>query len=217
MSEKENRIITVSLVDDNEGVRKRLQQLIDETPGYRCQHTYANGQAALKGFPSSPTDVVLMDIQMPGMTGIECVARLKESCPDQMVIMITVYEDDANVFNALRAGACGYILKRSSPEQILSAIKDAAQGGAPMSSLIARKVVATFQMPVPTQKGVCSLSERENELLGLLSKGYANKQIADSMGLTVESVKTYLKRIYDKLHVHCRTEAVLHYLDTSRK
>lgn len=216
MKQNESRVITVSIVDDNDGVRNRLQQLIDETPGYRCPYAYANGDAALRGIPSCPTDVVLMDIQMPGMSGIECVARLKMLRPEQMIIMITVYEDDSNVFPALRAGACGYMLKRSSPEQVLDAIADAANGGAPMSSLIARKVVAAFQNPAPpTQKDI-TLTERENELLGLLAKGYANKQIAERMGLTLESVKTYLKRVYDKLHVHCRTEAVVHYLNKTQ-
>jgi DNA-binding NarL/FixJ family response regulator len=155
--------------------------------------------------------VVLMDIQMPGMSGVDCTAQLKQLLPAVQIIVLTVYEDTDTIFEALRAGACGYLLKRSSPQQILSAIHDILQGGAPMTSAIARKVVSVFQAPVPPAGTGTALSPREREVLDLLAQGLSNKEIGAQLNLSPFTVKNYLARVFEKLHVRCRTEAVMAY------
>jgi len=150
-----------------------------------------------------------MDIQLPGMSGVECVAQLKESLPSTQFIMLTVYEDPDRIFRALRAGACGYLLKRSTPEQVISAIGDVQQGGVPMSAEIARKVIGHFQNQNAVAAEVETLSPREREVLELVEHGFSNKEIADRLNVTVEAVRWHLKHTYQKLHVHSRTEAAL--------
>jgi DNA-binding NarL/FixJ family response regulator len=153
-----------------------------------------------------------MDILLPNMSGIECTARIKPLLPGVCVIMLTVYEDNDRIFKALQAGACGYLLKRTRPEQLIQAIKDVQQGGAPMTSEIARRVVEAFQHPPPAPEERIELSRREKEVLELVSRGYGNKEVADQLSITLETVRYHLKQVYEKLHVHSRTEAVLKYL-----
>ena len=153
-----------------------------------------------------------MDIQMPGMSGIECTAQLKQLLPAAQIIVLTVYEDTETIFKALRAGACGYLLKRSSPQDILNAIRDIHQGGAPMTSAIARKLVAAFQDSTPSADPGTALTPREREILELLARGLSNKEIGASVNLSPFTVKNHLARIFEKLHVRCRTEAVMAYL-----
>jgi DNA-binding NarL/FixJ family response regulator len=169
------------------------------------------GEAALDKLPALKPQVVLMDLNLPQMSGIDCIRRLKELLPATQIIVLTVYEDSEHIFRALKAGACGYLLKRSDPDEVLDAVKDAREGGAPMSSQIARRVVLSFHEPSPAAE-TTSLTERETEILSLLSKGFANKEIADKMQISVPTVRTHLRHIYEKLHVRSRTEAIIKYL-----
>jgi DNA-binding NarL/FixJ family response regulator len=204
--------ITVAVVEDSPTVRRNLKRWLDRTPGFKCICTCANGVEALRVLPGCQPRVVLMDIQMPEMSGIECAAQLKHLLPEAQIIMLTVYEDTETIFKALRAGACGYLLKRSSHQEILNAIRDILQGGAPMTSAIARKLVAAFQEPVPPANPGPALSAREREILGLLAQGDSNKEIGARLNLSPFTVKNHLARVFEKLHVRCRTEAVLAYL-----
>jgi len=200
-------VISVGVVEDSTGVRRQFQQLLGESPGFQCVCTCINGEAALRQIPKHQPDVVLMDIHLPGISGIECTARLKELLPELQIIMITVYEDTEKVFNALRAGACGYLLKRSNPDAILNAIRDAREGGAPMTSQIARKVVEAFQSPKSTQPAL-ALTPRELEILDCISQGFADKEIVDKLSISFDTVRFHIKHIFEKLHVRSRTEAV---------
>ena len=208
-------MITVGIVEDNNGLRRHLKSLFDGTPGFRCSAALASGEEAIEAIPKSPPDVLLMDINLPGMSGIACTAHLKGRLPSLQIVMITVYDDPETVFRALKAGACGYLLKRSTPREILRAVSDVHAGGAPMTGEIARMVVSTFQAPPVEPAGpstAVGLSAREREILDLLAGGLSNKEIADRLGLSVETVRSYLKNTYEKLHVRCRTEAVVKYL-----
>ncbi len=204
-------MIRISIVDDDKALRESIATFINGSPGFRCVSTYGSAQAALEGLPGESPDVVLMDINMAGMSGIECVARLKELMPEVQIVMLTVYEDTAQIFDALSAGASGYLLKRSNPLKLLEAIREVQEGGSPMSSSIARKVVASFQKK-PTQQQHPHLSPREEGVLNLLSKGHTYKAIADELGVSIDTIRTHLRRIYEKLHVQSRTEAVARYL-----
>jgi len=212
------KLIKVSLVEDDPGVRSNLASMIDGTPGFHCQATYGDGPAALKGIPAHRPDVVLMDINLPGMLGTECVRRLKSVAPDVPVLMLTVYDDSEQIFKSLMAGATGYLLKRTPKDKLLEAIREITSGGAPMSRQIARRVVQYFQevsqVPATPQRApeVESLTEREGQVLSLLAKGHAYKEIADLLNISFETVRSYVRTIYDKLHVHSRTEATLKYL-----
>ncbi len=208
-------MITISIVDDEKDLRESIATFINGSPGFRCISSYGSAKAALQGLPADRPNVVLMDINMAGMTGIECVARLKELMPEVQTVMLTVYEDTGQIFNALSAGASGYLLKRSKPSKLLEAIREVHEGGSPMSSSIARKVVASFQKSGPPGEKPPNhphLSPREEAVLNLLSKGYTYKQIADELGISIDTIRTYLRRIYEKLHVQSRTEAVVKYL-----
>jgi DNA-binding NarL/FixJ family response regulator len=205
--------ISVAIIEDNAEVRKNLSRYLNESPGFACTHVCESGEEALRTIPSSPPDVVLMDIQLPGRSGIECTAELKRKIPSLAVMMLTVYEDDEAIFRALEAGASGYLLKRSAPTKLLEAISELHRGGAPMTSEIARKVIASFQKPRPKVHPQERLTEREQEILQFLAKGFANKEIADRLKVSYDTVRYHLKHIYDKLHVHSRTEAVIKYLD----
>ena len=202
-------MISVAIVEDNKTTREGLETIINLSSEYRCVCTCSSAEDALRAFPQHRPEVVLMDIQLPNMSGVECVAQLKELLPAVQVIMVTVYEDPDRIFRALRAGASGYLLKRATPEQVLSAIREVHAGGAPMSGEIARKVIAHFQNQQAASQQVAGLSGREREVLELVVHGFANKEIADRLSISVESVRWHLKHIYQKLHVHSRTEAAL--------
>ena len=204
--------VTVAVVEDSPTVRRNLNRWLDRTPGFKCVCTCANGVEALRVIPERQPQVVLMDIQMPKMSGVECTAQLKQLLPAAQIIVLTVYEDTETIFNALRAGACGYLLKRSSHQEILNAIREILQGGAPMTSAIARKLVTAFQEPVPPADPGTALSTREREILDLLAQGLANKEIGAKLNLSPFTVKNHLARVFEKLHVRCRTEAVMAYL-----
>lgn len=205
-------MITVSIIEDDQRVRESLCVLINGAENIRCVSTYATGEAALEDLIRKKPDVALMDINLPGMTGIECVRKLKAQLPKLQVLMLTMYEDDEKVFQSLMAGASGYLVKRTSPAELLKAIEEVHSGASPMSGKIARTVVEyfrTLQSAGPQQE---YLSKREEEILGLLVKGYRYKEIADALSISYETVRSHLKNIYDKLHVHSRTEAVVKYL-----
>jgi DNA-binding NarL/FixJ family response regulator len=204
-------LIAVAIVEDDPGIRRNLARFIGEAPGFRCAGLCASGEEALKVIPRAPPDVVLMDIQLPGMSGIDCTAVLKQKLPALRVMMLTVYEDSDAIFAALKAGASGYLLKRSAPARLIEAIKELHQGGAPMTSEIARKVIDSFHTAQPATHPQDQLTLREEEVLQHLATGYAPKEISAKMDLAYETVRVHLKHVYEKLHVHSRTEAVLKY------
>ena len=209
---KHEQVISVAIVDDETGLRQSIATFINGSPGFRCVSAYGSAEAALRGLPADQPDVVLMDIHMAGIDGIECVQRLKALVPAIQIVMLTVYEDTDQIFKALAAGASGYLLKRLTPAKLLEAIREVHQGGSPMSSSIARKVVASFQM-VRAGSGVRPhLSPREEAVLDHLAKGLTYKQIAEQLDISIDTVRTYLRRIYDTLHVQSRTEAIAKYL-----
>jgi len=205
-------MISVSVVDDEPGLRASIATFINGSPGFRCASAYGSAEAALQGLPADRPDVVLMDINMPGTNGIECVRKLKALSPEIQIVMFTVYEDTDQIFKALTAGATGYLLKRLPPAKLLQAIQEVHEGGSPMSSSIARKVVASFQTVTPDSGKRPHLSPREEAVLDYLAKGLPYKQIADQLDISTNTVRTYLRRIYEKLHVQSRTEAVAKYI-----
>jgi DNA-binding NarL/FixJ family response regulator len=205
-------MITVALVDDEKLLRQSITTFVNGSPGFRCTSAYSTAEDALKGLPLDKPEVVLMDINLGGMNGIECVERLKALVPDMQIIMLTVYEDTDQIFKALSAGASGYLLKRSSPTKLLQAIREVHSGGSPMSSSIARKVVASFQKSKQSTDKQVHLSPREEMVLSCLAKGLTYKEIADQLDISIDTIRTYLRRIYEKLHVQSRTEAVAKYL-----
>src|SRR5665213_3344228 len=208
--------IVVSIVEDDTTARGMLSNWVRRAPGFRCAGAHASGEAALATLPAEKPTVVLMDINLPGMTGIECVRRLKPLLPDAQFVMLTVYEDTHHIFNALVAGASGYLLKRMPREELLDALKDVHAGGSPMSSDIARKVVQSFQWPGSQSQSEDDLSPREREVLALLARGYLYKEIAESLKISVPTVNTYIRRIYEKLHVRSRSQAVAKYTNVPR-
>ncbi len=204
--------ISVSIVEDNDKLRGTLARVLNRADGFRCVSDYANAEDALKDLPQVRPNVVLMDINLPGMNGVECVRQLKQLAPQAQVMMLTVYEDTENIFNALAAGASGYMLKRTSTKELLEAIQEVHRGGSPMSMHIARKVVSSFQKTAATALPTENLSEREQQVLDLLSQGLMYKEIADKLEISYETVHTYIRRIYEKLQVRTRTEAVAKFL-----
>ncbi len=207
-------MISVAVVEDNAGVRRSLELLLDESPGFRCACACASAEEAIQVIPRHSPEIVLMDIHLPDRSGIECTARLKSLLPDLQIVMITVYTDIDTVFKALRAGASGYLLKRSPPERILEAITEVRLGGAPMTREIARKIVETFKPAAPPEVQASELTRRENEVLEFLSQGFANKEIAQMLSISLDTVRYHLKQIYEKLHVRSRTEAVAKFVGT---
>jgi len=199
----------IAIVEDNKLIRESLVDFVQTDPEYECVCACATAEEALKLIPRHQPEIVLMDIQLPNVSGIECTARLKQLLPAVRILMVTVYEDTDRIFKALRAGACGYLLKCCTPEELTSAIREVRQGGAPMSREIARKVIASFQEPVAAAAEVEELSPREREILELLATGHSNKQIAGRLSLTESTVRWHLWHVYNKLHVRSRTEAVL--------
>src|ERR1043166_1785705 len=206
---------TVSIVEDNDQLRGTLARVINRADGFRCLSQYADGEAALEGLPKERPDVVLMDINLPGMNGGGCGRRLKPLLPETQVVMLTAYEDTENIFNSLAAGASGYLLKRTSSAELLEAIRDVQKGGSPMTTHIARKVVQSFQRAGASSQPTENLSPREQEVLDYLAKGFLYKEIAENLGISYETVHTYVRRIYEKLQVRTRTEAVAKFLRRS--
>ena len=205
--------ISVSIVEDNPGTRKNLAALLGSEPQLRLLNAYANGEEAVRGITSvQRPDVVVVDIKLPGMSGIECVAKLKTAIPDLRVLMLTTYQESDLIFNALRVGANGYLLKEMPAEELITAIQQVHSGGAPMSMQIARKVVAYFHEIKEPQPDTAKLTQREQEILSLLAQGYFYKEIADKLGISLNTMKSHQHSIYEKLHVQSRTEATLKFL-----
>lgn len=202
------KIITVSIVEDTEDIREAMRVLINGSDGFECVHVFADAEEALNNMPEENVDVVLMDIGLPGIDGIECMKAMLPNMPGTQFMMCTVYDDDDHIFEALQSGASGYILKRTSPAQILDAIRDLYAGGSPMSSEIARRVVHYMQKKNRPSESVELLTDRETEILDYLAKGYLYKEIAGELFISKETVKKHIHNIYEKLHVQNRTEAL---------
>jgi DNA-binding NarL/FixJ family response regulator len=206
------KIITVSIVDDEADLRKHIAGYLAAAGNIRCKSAYASAEEALEHLPQDKPDVILMDINLGDMDGIECVRRLTAVMPEAQVLMLTVFEDTDQIFRALAAGASGYLLKRLSPKKLLEAIEEVRAGGSPMSALIARKVVQSFKSTPKRGDESVDLSPRERSVLDGLAAGLAYKQIADQLGVSIHTVRNYIRRIYEKLHVCSRTEAVAKFL-----
>jgi len=204
--------IKVAIVDDDEGIRTSLAALIRRAPALKLAGDYPDAETALKEIPRHPPDVVLMDINLPGIKGVECVRQLKSAMPGVQFLMLTVYEDSDSLFNSLKAGASGYLLKRTASARLLEAIRDVHGGGAPMTPQLARRVVQFFSKPAEGELSASRLTPGEREFLDQLAKGYAYKEIADRMKISIDTVRSYVRTVYEKLHVHSRTEAVVKYL-----
>jgi DNA-binding NarL/FixJ family response regulator len=204
-------LINVAIVEDDARVREELAKLIDRAEGFKCLGTYSDGETALANIPRQRPDVVLMDINLPGLSGIECVRGLKAVLPEVQIVMLTVYDEVGQLFQSLQAGACGYLLKRTPSDKLLEAITEARLGGAPMTRKIARKVVQYFHQLGVISPDMGSLSKREQETLALLAEGFRYKEIADQLGISFNTVREYVHSIYQKLHVTSRAEAVLKY------
>jgi DNA-binding NarL/FixJ family response regulator len=208
--------IVVSIVEDDARVRDSLAGLIDRSPGFRCVSQYPSAESAIEELPRVNPAVVLMDINLPGMSGVECVCTLKELLPDTQIVMLTVYEDTDLIASALAAGATGYLLKQTPSTELLASIREVHNGGSPMTSHIARKVVQLFQHHEMPVHDASSLSPREQEVLDYLAKGYIYEEVALALGISFDTVHTYIRRIFEKLHVHSRTEAVARHLRPNR-
>ena len=208
--------IRVAIIEDNPGMLRSLRRLLVESAGFECVGAHASAESALQNLPQEKPEVVLVDINLPGVDGVECVRKLKVELPSTVFVMHTVYENSERIFHAVQAGASGYLLKRTNPSALLQAIRDAHSGGAPMTSLIARKVLDAFrrQMPEPTTHPpdeTLELSAREQEVLEKLAQGFLVKEIAEQLGVGFATVRTYTERIYQKLHVRSRAEAAARY------
>lgn len=201
--------LRVAILEDDPRWRASLETLLRESSDLECVGSYASGEDAVKDAARRNPQVMLMDINLPGMSGVECLRQLRGQLPAIQVVMLTVYDDSDRIFHALQMGANGYLLKRATADEILQAIHDVHSGGAPMSAYIARKVVQSFQHQLPTAKPDEVLSKRESEVLAYVARGYSDKEVAEALGLTSATVRSYLKTIYSKLHVHSRTQAIL--------
>jgi DNA-binding NarL/FixJ family response regulator len=204
--------IRVALVEDQRDTRESWSRLISSFPDFTCICTCASAEEALRMIPQEKPDVILMDVFLPRMSGIECTARLKAARPETPIVMLTASDEDEILFLALESGADGYLLKRTKPAELRAALLDVLSGGAPMTSEIARHVVASFRRKSGGLDPSVSLTAREEETLVLLTKGYSNKEIADYLNLSIETVRSHLKNIYTKMHVRSRAEAVAHYM-----
>ena len=212
MPKTEDNLITVSVVEDDAQVRQSLANILKRGPGAACVGEHGNAEEAVREILRVQPKVVLMDINLPGMSGVDCVRRLSELAPKTQVVMLTVYDNTEAIFNSLAAGASGYLLKPISSAQLLSAVRDVYGGGVPMTSDIARKVLQTFKQPAPATFDADNLSAREQEVLDFLAKGYLYKEIADQLSISYGTVHTYIERIFKKLHVRSRAQAVAKYL-----
>jgi DNA-binding NarL/FixJ family response regulator len=201
--------ITIAIVEDQRELRESLAEWLGNAPGLRCVGAYANAEDALRHIPTENPDVVLMDINLTGMSGIECVAKLKERIPGMQVLMLTTYDDGELIFNSLRAGANGYLLKNMPREELVQAVQQVHAGGAPMSLHIARKVISYFHQAGKTAEELGQLTGREQEILRLLARGYLYKEIADHLSISMSTVRTHVSAVYGKLQVHSRTEAAM--------
>ena len=206
---QKSETIKVGIVEDTGETREALALLIRGSSGFDCVAACESAEEALKLFPQTQPDVALMDIQLPGMSGIDCIRHLKLLLPELQIMMLTVFEDHERIFKSLAAGATGYIIKKTKPAKLLESIRELRLGGAPMSSQIARQVVEHFQGPAPDRSSASMLSPREREVLDQLALGFLYKEIADKLGIAIGTVRVHIRRIYEKLHVRNRTEAVL--------
>ena len=204
--------IRVCIVEDNDDMRESVAQVLNQTPGLQCMNTYASAEAAVRDLPAQKPDVALVDINLPGMNGIECVSKLKARLPQLQVLMLTRYEQSDMIFDSIRAGASGYLLKHTPADELIRAVEQVHAGGAPMTMQIARKVITHFQQIQKPASDVEKLTPREQEVLTLLAKGYLYKEIAGNLGISINTLRNHLRTIYDKLHVHSRTEATVKYL-----
>lgn len=202
----------IALVEDKTEVRESWARLINSFPGFSCVCMCQSGEEALRMIPPIKPDVILMDIFLPRMSGIECTARMKEALPKTLILMLTAVDDEELAFPALEAGADGYLLKRTKPAHLQAALLEVLSGGAPMTSEIARRVVASFRRPAQSRETDVRLSAREEEVLILLTKGYSNKEIASKLNLSIDTIRSHLKHIYEKMHVRSRAEAVAKYV-----
>lgn len=200
-------MIDVIIIEDIREIREGLQLLIDGSEGFNCSKTFSSAEQAINELPAICPDVVLMDINLPGISGIEAIKKLKPECSNTLFIMSTVYEDDENIFESLKAGASGYLLKKTAPSKILDAITEVYNGGSPMSSQIARRVIASFQHKDSIDE-VEILTPKEKEVLKALAKGLRYKEIANEFGVSMETIRSHARKIYEKLHVQSRTEAL---------
>ncbi len=204
-------LIKISIVEDYPQVREMLARIFNEAPGMRCVSAHATGEEAVREIPNSNPDVALVDIHLPGMNGIECVAKLKPQLPKLSILMLTRYEQNDLIYNSIRAGASGYLLKNTPRADLIQAVEQVHAGGAPMTMQIARKVLDHFRQIQQPSTDVDKLTPREHEVLALLAKGCLYKEISDALGISINTMRTHLKVIYEKLHVHSRTEAALKY------
>lgn len=202
----------VALVEDHQDIREQWAEVVDSSEHFSCVCTCSSAEEALRKIPVAGPEVILMDIFLPKMSGIECTARIKELLPETRILVVTASDDEELVFHALEAGADGYLLKHASPAEVVQALEDVLRGGMPMTSGIARKVAEFFHKKGQERRQLVRLSHRETEVLELIAAGYVNKEIADKLNLTIQTVRSYLKTIYEKLHVHSRAEAVLKYM-----
>lgn len=200
--------ILVSIVEDLQDIRTGLEKIINEAPGFACISAYANAEDAIRDLPGLQPDIVIMDINLTGMNGIDCLRKVKATCPKMQFIMFTIYEDSEQIFEALSSGASGYLLKNTPPNNIPGAIMELYNGGAPMSAGIAKKVVNHLQQKASAIQDSAQLSARENEVLHLLGKGFLYKEIAQKLGISTGTVRQHIHNIYEKLHVQNRTEAI---------
>ena len=204
--------IKVAIVEDDEGIRSSLGALIRRAPALRLAGDYPDAESAIREIPRRPPDVVLMDINLPGMNGVECVRQLKSTLPTVQFLMLTVYEDSDSLFNSLKAGASGYLLKRTASARLLEAIRDVHSGGSPVTPQLARRLVQYFSRLGDGDPSLSNLTPGERDFLDQLANGYAYKEIADRMNISIDTVRSYVRTVYEKLHVHSRTEAVVKYL-----
>jgi DNA-binding NarL/FixJ family response regulator len=213
MTARNNHLITVAIVEDEPALRGSFEAILTRAPGVRCVGAFANAEDALHGILKLKPQVVIMDVQLPGMDGVECVRRLSEQLPKTQFVMLTVHDNPEAIFNSLAAGASGYLLKPVRAAELIAAVKDVIAGGAPMTSNIARKVVQTFKKPVPPgEKLTVALTPKETEVLDYLAKGYLYKEIADVLNISYGTVHTHIEHIYEKLHVRSRSQAIAKYL-----
>lgn len=204
--------IRVALVEDNERMREALQLVINGSPGFACATACGSTEEALQALPKAPPDVVLMDVNLPGRSGIECVRELKRLLPRIQIVMLTIESESRRVFESLAAGATGYLVKNLPPAQLLAAIEEVHRGGSPMSSQIARMLVQSFHRPAAAAVTDADLSQREEDILKLVAQGYRSKEVGEQLGIAASTVATHLRNIYEKLHVRSRTEAIIKYL-----
>jgi DNA-binding NarL/FixJ family response regulator len=208
-----SKAIKIAIVEDDEYIRNSLSELVNGQANFDLAGAYEDGPSALAGIPLVKPDVVMMDIQLPGVDGVECVRELKALMPEVNFLMLTAYEDSDKLFESLKAGANGYLLKRTSSTRLLQAIRELYAGGSPMTPHIARRVTGYFSCSAKSSdRELATLSAGQKKFLDELAQGYSYKEIADHLGITMDGVRSYIRKIYEKLHVHSRTEAVIKYL-----